>query len=163
MDQPGSRHPALKSPIILRPDLQSPQQGVVYGVLTLVFWAFWLYLWLPLLALIAWSLGVQQAYKYMVVLGGYRDLLHLLATYGLIILLLGGALVTWAIYNIVRFRGIENRSANLDITHAEIARAFGMNQLAVENWQRAKCLTVTHKQDGRILGAEICSAKVQVK
>ena len=38
MDQPRPRHITLKSPLIERPDLQSPQQRTVYGVLTLVFW-----------------------------------------------------------------------------------------------------------------------------
>src|SRR6185295_4483331 len=104
MDQSGPRHPsALKSPLIERPDLQSPRQRTIYGALTLAFWAFWFYLWLPVLALLAWSLGVQQAFKYMVVLGGYRDVIHLLGIYAMIILLLGGGLVLWAIYNILRF------------------------------------------------------------
>ena len=158
MDQPGPRHPALKSPIIERADLQSPRQRTVYGALTIAFWAFWLYLWLPLLALLAWALGVEQAYKYMVVLGGYHDVIRLLAIYGVIILLLGGALIAWAVYNIVRFRGVENRKASLAITPAEIARDYGMDASAVERWQGARQLLVVHDQDGRIARVEIPGA-----
>src|SRR5664279_4021374 len=99
MDKSGPRHNALKSPLIERSDLQSPRQRTLYGALTLAFWAFWVYLWVPVLAFLAWTLGVEQAYKYMVVLGGYHDVIHLLGIYSLIILLLGGALVLWAMYN----------------------------------------------------------------
>ncbi len=155
MDKPRPRHTALKSPIIERPDLQSTRQAVAYASLTAAFWALWLYLWLPLLALLAWSLGIEQAYKYMVVLGGYRDVVRLLAVYGLVILLLGGLLITWAVYNILRFRGVENRSANLEITPAEIARDFGMDQISVEKWQREKFLNVTHDNDARILSVAV--------
>jgi len=102
----------LKSPLIERPDLQSTRQRTLYGALTLAFWAFWFYLWLPLFALLAWMLGLQQAFKYMVVLGGYHDVIRLLGLYSLIILLHGGGLVLWAIYNIIRFHGVERRRVN---------------------------------------------------
>ena len=93
MEKSGPWHTAMKSPIIERSDLQSPRQRTLSGALTLAFWAFWFYLWLPVLALLAWALGVQQAFKYMVVLGGYHEVIRLLGLYSLIILLLGGGLV----------------------------------------------------------------------
>ena len=155
MDQSGPRHTALKSPLIERPELQSAQQRTLYGVLTLAFWAFWFYLWLPVLALLAWSLGVQQAFKYMVVLGGYHDVIRILGLYSLIILLLGGGLVLWAFYNIMRFRGVERRTAALPVTPAEIGRVFGQDPKAVERWQSEQRLCVTHDQKGRITHVEI--------
>jgi len=155
MDQSGPRHPALKSPLIERPDLQSQGQRTLYGVLTLGFWVFWFYLWLPFLALLAWSLGVQQAYKYMVVLGGYHAVLTLLGIYSLIILLLGGALVLWAIYNILRFGGVENRTAALPVTPVEIGQYFSQDPEAVARWQTQQRLYVMHDRDGRIDRVEI--------
>ena len=162
MDQPRTRYPVLKSPIILRDHLQSPQQRTINGVLTVAFWAFWFYLWLPLLALLAWTLGMQQAYKYMIVLGGYHDVIKLLAIYRLVIVLLGGALLAWAGYNIRRFSGVEHRTGSPAVTPKEIARDFGMDQLAVERWQAARYLHVTHDERGRIAGAEIPAAGAQV-
>ena len=61
----------------------------------------------------------------MVVLGGYHDVIRLLGIYSLMILLLGGGLVIWASYNIVRFGGVEKRTAALPVTPAEIGRDFG--------------------------------------
>jgi biofilm PGA synthesis protein PgaD len=145
----------MKSPIIERSDLQSPRQRTLYGALTLAFWAFWFYLWLPVLALLAWTLGVQQAFKYMVVLGGYHDVIRLLGLYSLIILLLGGGLVLWASYNIIRFHGVERRTANLPITPTEIGRDFGQSPESVARWQSEQRLYVTHDQEGRIARVEI--------
>ncbi len=150
MDQSGPRHQTLKSPIIARPELQSRQQRGLYGALTLVFWAFWIYLWLPVLALLAWALGLQQAYKYMIVLDGYREVLRLAGIYSLIILLLGGALVLWAIYNIIRFRGVENRKAALPVTPVEIGRHFGQSPALVADWQTQQRISVTHDDNGSI-------------
>ena len=155
MDQSRPRHIALKSPLIERSDLQTPQQRSLYGVLTLAFWAFWFYLWLPVLALLAWSLGIQQAFKYMVVFGGYHDVLRLIGMYSLVILLLGGGLVLWAVYNIVRFRGIERRTDPLPVTPAEIGREFGQDPTAVIRWQSEQRLCVTHDLLGRIAHVEV--------
>jgi biofilm PGA synthesis protein PgaD len=154
MEQSGPRHTALKSPLIERSDLQTPRQRTLYGALTLVFWAFWFYLWLPVLALLAWALGVEQAYKYMIVLGGYRDVLDLLGFYSLIVLLLGGGLVVWALYNIIRFRGVERRVVALPVTPAEIGRDFGQNPALVARWQSEQRLYVMHDENGRIARVE---------
>jgi biofilm PGA synthesis protein PgaD len=155
MDQSRPRHTALKSPLIERHDLQSPRQRTIYGALTLAFWAFWFYLWLPVLALLAWALGLQQAFKYMVVLGGYHDVIRILGIYSLIIGLLGGCLVLWAVYNILRFRGVERRTAALPVTPAELGKQFGQDPAAVAGWQGGQRLYVTHDQAGRIARVEI--------
>jgi biofilm PGA synthesis protein PgaD len=154
MDESGPRHTALKSPLIERADLQSPRQRTLYGALTLGFWVFWVYLWVPVLALLAWALGVEQAYKYMAVFGGYRDVINLLALYGLVILLLGGGLVLWAVYNILRFRNVEKRRAALPVTPIEIGQHFGQDPESVARWQSEQRLYVTHDETGRIAHVE---------
>jgi biofilm PGA synthesis protein PgaD len=155
MEESGPRHNALKSPLIERPDLQSTRQRTLYGALTLAFWAFWFYLWLPVFALLAWMLGLQQAFKYMVVLGGYHEVIRLLGIYSLIIVLLGGGLVLWANYNITRFSGVERRIVNLLVTPADIGRDFGQDPKSVARWQSEKRLYVTHDDEGHIARVEI--------
>ncbi|HTJ96971.1 MAG TPA: poly-beta-1,6-N-acetyl-D-glucosamine biosynthesis protein PgaD [Rhodocyclaceae bacterium] len=145
----------MKSPIIERPDLQSPQQRTLFGLLTLIFWVFWFYLWVPLLALLAWALGIQQAFKYMVVLGGFEEVVRVIGVYSLVILMLGGGLVLWAFYNILRFRGIEKRTASLPVTNADIGREFGQDPFVVLSWQDKKMLSVSHDESGRITNVEV--------
>ena len=150
MDKSGPRYPSLNSPIIERPDLQTPRQRTLYGAITLAFWAFWIYLWVPLLALLAWALGVQQAYKYMVDLGGYRELLHVLEIYAVVIAILGGTLMVWASYNIFRFRGVEKRSARPGVSEADIGRDLDHDEKSVMRWQRERLLSVRYDDAGRM-------------
>ena len=151
MDQSRSRNPPLISPLIERPDLQTRGQRTLYGTLTIAFWAFWIYLWVPILALLAWLLGFQQAYEYMVELGGYHHVLDVLKTYSLVILILGGSLVLWAGYNIFRFRGVEKRAARPNVTHTDIAGDLEHDPKSVQHWQDAQHLTVSHDDAGRLL------------
>jgi len=145
----------VKPPIIDRADLQTWQHKTISGLLTLVFWTLWAYLWLPLLALIAWSVGLQQAYKYMVTLGGYEEVLRLLGIYTLVIVLMGGSLYAWAAYNILRYGGPDQRTTKPGPTVDEIARYFRQGPLMVENWQQSQRLHVRHDDTGNILHVDI--------
>jgi biofilm PGA synthesis protein PgaD len=149
-------------PIIDRSDLQTPAQRTVSGVLTLLFWALWGYLWLPVLALLAWVLGLEQAYKYMVVLGGWEEVLRLLGLYTLIILLLGGSLYAWAAYNILRYGGLPPRPTVEAPTLDEVARHFRQGPIALASWQGAQRLYVRHDENGDIAQVDILAAGVPV-
>jgi biofilm PGA synthesis protein PgaD len=155
MDQSGPRHPPLKSPIIDRADLLTLRQRTVSGLLTLVFWLIWVYLWLPLLALAAWAIGMEQAYKYMIALGGYEEVIGLLGIYTLIILIMGGSLVGWAAYNILRYGKRAKRSSSEPPALEEVARYFRQGPLAVEGWRQAQRLQVMHDEKGGIARVEV--------
>jgi poly-beta-1,6-N-acetyl-D-glucosamine biosynthesis protein PgaD len=152
----------MKSPLIERSDLQSTRLRALYGTLTLAFWAFWVYLWLPLLALLAWGLGIEQAYQYMVAYGGYRDVIRLLGFYALVIGLLSGSLTLWALYNIVRFRGVENRVEARAITPTQCAAHFALDPQSILDWQGAQRLYVTHDAAGRVVQVAVLAAGVAV-
>lgn len=155
MDQPRPGYSRMKSPIIDRPDLLTVRHRTIAGVVTLVIWVAWSYLWLPLLALVAWALGLQQAYKYMIVLGGYQEVLRVMGLYALVLLLLCGGLYAWATYSILRFRGIERRTGERTPTADQVALHFEQAPVAVESWRRAQRLYVTHDKNGDIDRVEI--------
>jgi biofilm PGA synthesis protein PgaD len=150
MDQSRPRHPPLTHPIIDRPDLQSLGNRTISGVVTTMFWVMWIYLWLPLLALLAWLVGIQEAYKYMIVLGGYKEVLRLLAIYTSVALLLGGALIVWATYNIQRYGRRPQRAGSPIPPLEDVARWFRQEPNAVEGWRASKRLYVMHDADGSI-------------
>ena len=159
MEKSGTRYPILSAPIVERSvTAQTPPQKLAYGAVTVVFWAFWVYLWVPLLALLAWSLGIQQAYKYMISLGGYMDLIRLLAYYLLVILLLGGALLIWAGYNIFRFSGVERRTPPAPVTTQQVAGMYNLNPAEIERWQGLRRIVVNHDEQGAIAGVQADSA-----
>jgi biofilm PGA synthesis protein PgaD len=162
MDQSRPRHPTLNQPIIDRPDLQSLGHRTLSGMLTAFFWAMWIYLWLPLLALLAWLVGIQEAYKYMVVLGGYKEVLRLLGIYTAVALLLGGALVIWATYNIQRYGRMPMRAGSRIPSVEEVARWFRQGPNAVESWRESKRSYVVHDAEGNIARVDLLPAGTQV-
>src|SRR5690606_358984 len=85
MEQPGSGTASPRPLIIERPDLQSRSQRLISTTLTTLFWALWIYLWLPAVALLGWWLGVSRFYEEMVRLEGYRPLVELLGWYAICI------------------------------------------------------------------------------
>jgi biofilm PGA synthesis protein PgaD len=161
MEKPGSRT-AARPLIIDRPDLQSTPQRVVSAGLTAFFWAVWAYLWLPVVALLGWAFGISRFYEEMVVEHGGSALLETLGWYALVIALLAGSLVTWATYNLIRFRGKERRSARSSATIDEVAAHAGLEPAALQLWQRARVLRVRHDESGRIESVEaIALAQVE--
>jgi hypothetical protein len=61
--------------IIDRPDLKS--RPLIFGeqLLTLIFWGFWFYLWLPFISVLAWAFGFHIFYSHMIALGGFAGFL----------------------------------------------------------------------------------------
>ena len=140
--------------IIERSELQSKNQKIVYGVITLGFWALWLYLCLPLLSLLAWALGFNLLYKQMVLYGGYEGLLRVLGFYLLIIAILGGSLLLWAFYNYFRFRGMERRRASKAVDLDRKSTRLGLKPNHLMQWQKSKRLVIHYGPCCRIIGVE---------
>lgn len=158
MEEPGPR-PAPPDLIIEDPALQSTGQKVLYGTLTVVFWALWIYLWLPLVTLAGWGLGLFQFVDVMGVRDGLRALGQLLWIYLLVIAVMGGALILWANYNRLRFAGRERRTSRLaEHSSPHVARALGKRETVVLLWQNQKTLRVSHHGDGRIALVETGAA-----
>jgi biofilm PGA synthesis protein PgaD len=136
--------------IIDRPSLIPPHKRILFGVATLAIWSLWLYLWLPLTTLIGWVIGGFIGYQQMVVLDGYADLIRLLSWYALIVLLMGGALVIWATYNLLRFRGKERRIPLQDVSVKTYGLYFGVAADDLIAWRQTKILAVHHSEEGSL-------------
>jgi biofilm PGA synthesis protein PgaD len=144
----------VKHVIIDRPSLQSVRQRFVYGSVTLLFWVLWIYLWLPLLALLGWALGIRIAYTEMVIRNGFTLLQGKVTDYAIVVGYLGGSLLVWAYYNYMRFHGSQRRQPRLPVSRAEQARYYGVEPARLAQWADAKRLVVRHDADGRITGAD---------
>jgi biofilm PGA synthesis protein PgaD len=140
--------------IIDKPQWQTAKQRAVFGSVTVLFWALWIYLWLPVLAAIGWLLGLNIAYREMVVKHGYIELLEQLGLYGFVVAILGGSLLTWAYYNFFRFRGVERRKERPRVTLEEISARYQIAPEELRRWIGAARLVIHHGADGRVLGAD---------
>jgi biofilm PGA synthesis protein PgaD len=132
-----------------------PRQRLVFGALTLAFWMLWVYLWLPVISLIAWYLGGSTVYREMVEQSGYEAVAELLAWYGAIVGALAGTLVLWALYNWTRFRSKERRRALPALTTQETAHHFGVSELKLAAWQQAKRALVHRNERGEIVAVAV--------
>ena len=144
----------MKSFIIDRPSLQTARQRIVYGSVTLVFWVLWIYLWLPIIALIGWGLGFHLAYEEMVIKHGFDALKAMLSTYMIVVAYLGGSLLAWAYYNFVRFHGVVRRLQRDPVTSAEESRYYHIEPAVLSAWTGARRLVMHHDAEGRIVSTD---------
>jgi len=156
MEKSGPRPRAhARSLIIERPDLQSWQQRFMSRTLTLVFWGVWFYLWLPVLTLVGWLAGIERFHFHMIELEGYKGFLELVEVYLVIIALMSAALIGWAKYNHIRFRGVERRRERPAVSVESIAKHAGSMPCAVEQWRLARIAVVHHDEHGGITSVEV--------
>ena len=145
----------MSQPLIIEsPQWQDVRQRMLYGSFTVAFWLLWSYLWLPIVGVLGWVVGIGAAHYHMIVLEGYRGLSALLPLYLLIIALLGGSLVSWAQYNLIRFRGTERRTRSKDARPEMLAAHFGVDATDLNQWLSVRRLVLHHDQHGRLIKVE---------
>jgi len=140
--------------VIDMPDLQTIRQRYASTFITFIFWIFWFYLWLPLISLIAWVLGIDLLYDRMVVRGGYEAFIATLPAYTLVVVAIGALLIIWGIYNMQRFRGHERRTHVHPVDNSTIANYFIVDPARLGEWQQAKNLVIHLDELGMIRSVE---------
>ncbi len=140
----------MKRLVIERPDLQSPLQRTTTGVLTFIFWLFWIYLWLPLISLVAWGLGIQLFYDNFIDNEGYQLLITQWKWYVFVLALIVFLLIGWARYNLLRFRDKERRKKPMPVDLVTHARDFKIDASRLAVWLSAKHLVIHHDEHGII-------------
>jgi poly-beta-1,6-N-acetyl-D-glucosamine biosynthesis protein PgaD len=123
---------SLRPLIIERPDLQTLTERYGYASITLVCWLLWLYLVVPLLALIAWAFGATLVYQTLIQGLEPQALLQLLVTYGSGVTGLLAVYLAWAISSYLRFRGVERRRTAALTSPAELAASHRLTAPALE-------------------------------
>lgn len=127
---PGSAHKPVShkhdSRLIQKPGIQRPLPRTLWGVVTGAFWLVYLYLWMPVLTLVLWLLGIRTVASELYLRTHEVDpflMLILPATAGGVVALL----LVWAEYNRWRFAGrdAERRSRLADVSLDEVAKSLG--------------------------------------
>ncbi|MCL1633908.1 poly-beta-1,6-N-acetyl-D-glucosamine biosynthesis protein PgaD [Luteimonas sp. SX5] len=115
------------SSVIHKPRSQPALQRGFFSVVTFAFWLAYAYMWLPLLTLFLWLLGVRTA-VFELYLREHQVEPFLLVSLPVLALASATVLIAWAEYNRWRFRAKDRRSAQPDIGKHDIALAFGSSQ-----------------------------------
>ncbi|QWP75889.1 poly-beta-1,6-N-acetyl-D-glucosamine biosynthesis protein PgaD [Lysobacter sp. K5869] len=114
------------SRLIQKPGSQHPVPRTLWGVVTGAFWLAYLYLWMPVLTLVLWLLGLRTVASELYLRTHEVDpflMLALPATAAAVVALL----LVWAEYNRWRFAGndAERRTRLPDVTLDEVAQGLG--------------------------------------
>jgi biofilm PGA synthesis protein PgaD len=93
------------------PKLLPRRRRVADAVLTALMWAFYSYLWAPLISLVAWLLGFEFAYDVLVRAGGLELLKEVILFYGTTVTIIFIVVSGWSIINRSRFAHRNRRKA----------------------------------------------------
>jgi biofilm PGA synthesis protein PgaD len=138
--------------IIDRPDLKSMPFLLGEQLLTLIFWGFWFYLWLPLISILAWAFGFHILYSHIVALGGFEGFLKQLHVFFGGIFFASGILALWSLYNLKRYGAYNRRTEVFTTDHEALEKFFSLSSDQLRTMHQAKRLTVSFSEDGSITG-----------
>lgn len=152
MNRPRNNTPVRLPDPIHRPDLQSRVHRGVFAVLSTLGWLVWLYLFAPLLSLVAWGLGYHRLDLY--VLSSTPHVLLTLGLYASAVIVAGLLLLLWAVYNLLRFGSKDRRAAAPPVSDIELVQAFRINRDQLAQLHAGKVMHLHHDTDGHITGVE---------
>jgi biofilm PGA synthesis protein PgaD len=132
--------------IIERPDLQTTAQRYGNVSVTVVCWMVWLYLFVPLLSLLAWATGATLVYEVIYMDLGEGLVISRALSYGKGIAVLTGSYCVWAIYNYLRWSGVERRRESVPVSIEEMAHTFNLKVDRVKELRSSKVLTLTAEE-----------------
>ncbi len=108
------------------PELLTRRQRTLGALITGIMWVVYVYLWLPLVSLLAWGLGIEFAYEVMVRAGGAAALRTALLWYGVMLADVVLTVSIWSLINKWRFAGSNRRTAHLAVADESMAHYFGV-------------------------------------
>lgn len=140
--------------IIEKPEKQQPGQKLLLGGITLLFWGVWSFLWAPVANTLGWAFGVYSFYEHLIVLRGWESVVNQLPIYAVVVQVMGGGLILWALLNWRRFRGKERRLSMRDVTHDDVAEWQTQPPAQIATWQKAQRLVVHYDAHGHLAEVE---------
>lgn len=142
----------MQDPYIYTPKTRAPAATrTLHGVLTLLAWALYAYLWLPLLTVVAWVLGVRTSFVELYVRTNHIDQEIFLVLLALAVVATA-LLVGWAEYNRHKFGGHDRRTAPRLVDARDVAESLNAGDDVSHGLAGAKSITLAMGEDARPLG-----------
>jgi biofilm PGA synthesis protein PgaD len=142
------------------PKLLPRGRRVADAVLTALMWAFYSYLWAPLISLVAWLLGFEFAYDVLVRAGGLQLLQDVIFFYGTTVAIIFVVVAGWSIINRSRFAHRNRRRAVPAVTEEEIATYFDIAPEQLATLRESRIIHVGLGQSGDIQRVEASLIRV---
>ena len=141
-----------QDPYITHP--QEPASGrvrTIQGLVTLLAWVAYAWLWLPVITVIAWMLGVRTSFVELQIRTYEfdRDTFGILFTLAVVATVV---LIGWAEYNRHKFGGRDRRAAAQNVAPEQIAQSLNASPEVSGHLSRAKSITLAMGDDARPTG-----------
>jgi biofilm PGA synthesis protein PgaD len=136
--------------ILNMPDKVSVPTKIGSGIFTVVFWALFIYLWVPLITLVAWAIGIYHAYSEVKYAQELLNLRHLVFIYSMVVLLLCGSLLLWALKEYLRFRDSTRRRIPIPVESTELADYAKLDEEHIVTWQGIRRMIAHHDEHGNL-------------
>jgi len=133
------------------PEMLTRRQRTFGTIVTAVMWAIYAYLWLPLLSLAAWSLGIEFAYDVMMRAGGASALRTALFWYAIALVDVIVTVAVWSLINKWRFAGRNRRTAHEHVPDDAMAEYFGVTMDDLKRLRSAQRVEIEIDALGRPL------------
>jgi poly-beta-1,6-N-acetyl-D-glucosamine biosynthesis protein PgaD len=129
-----------------------PVPAGMLGALTVVCWAVWIYLVLPLVSLVLWAAGVRLFVRENAGTS-YVALARTLLSYSAVLVVLVGLLAVWILWNVARYGGkLDRRIVNRPlVTHGEVWKSFRLDEAIGDPLRSARSLRLDLDREGRVL------------
>jgi len=131
-------------------DLLSSGQRARDTFLTTMLWVVYAYLWLPLISLIAWLVGIDFAYEVVARAGGIQNLVGLLLWFGVALGLILTLVTGWSGTQYFRFYRRERRIAVTPLEAETERELWGLDHEGFMRLRTGRSLTVSLDADARI-------------
>ncbi len=119
-------------------------------ILTTIMWVLYAYLWLPLVSLGAWYLGVQFAYDLVLRAGGTEPLVSLLFSFLLILLITALVVILWSWIQRARFAKNERRLSSPALQASDEQAFWDLSDADFEQIRSGKRLVIDLDETGRM-------------
>ncbi len=137
---------------VYHPELVTKTKKSVLFLIATAGWIIWLYIMLPLIAVLAWAFGYQRLEIF--VLSDSVRTFQTLKIYASAIAVGGALFILWAMYNWLRFHARDRRGSLKQVSAQDIGHTFGLEEIAVLRARQEKNADFSFNADGQIISIE---------
>ncbi|MBS0308757.1 MAG: poly-beta-1,6-N-acetyl-D-glucosamine biosynthesis protein PgaD [Proteobacteria bacterium] len=146
----------MKQLIFEKPSLAPLPNRIGWTFFTAFFWMIWGYLWMPLVTLILWAMGVMAYVGYGEYNVGqeWQQLGKTMLVYLAVIATLGGSLLGWARIEFMRFHNVNRRTRPEQVSTEELAAYANLPATDLAEWKNARRVVAFHDAHGHVIRGE---------
>ncbi len=132
----------MNPPLIEKPESINRARRSVAGAVTAAGWLVYAWLWVPLLTLLAWVIGIRTAWQRLYLEQNAVDP-FILAALPVIALVCGLLLIGWAEYNRTRFADADKRRRRKDVDEEAVTERLGAPPEVADALRSNRVVTVS--------------------